>query len=252
MGDRYYRRVRNPVADYEHDLYLMEQRKISGFKRIMMEYFSNPGDILIYGVLEKRLIKESRAKDIHDPKAFELLLSTIIEYVFDNAPDSKLKHEPDENRQFIAKVAIECSGLGRAELVIELLLEIGRYALDIYRKYRTVATWQEFGEFILDKTLKLLRDCALIIVQWLLSAIVGYLIEGFLNTGVGNLIYISSYVIYKGIEWANSTSYDQIVRDMKQDLNNEQEKGNVIFRSIEGVETPRRRQPTRQARCCQS
>jgi hypothetical protein len=140
---------------------------------------------------------------------------------------------------------MECSLLGNTFQIAKCLLEVGQYALDIYGEYKSDKERQQFGQYIVGRTRKLLKDCAPMIGNVLLSAIVGHFIGGLAQTWVKELIYLASYVIFKASEWVDSPPpYDQIVRDMEIDNENEETRSNVIFKTLEDVETLRR-QPAR-------
>jgi hypothetical protein len=216
------------------------QPKIKG---LVAAFFAQPDPVRrnnIYTHLYKEIL-QLLVNKIGAPAVIKLLLSTITELVFDKAPDQRLKRKGQE---FTDKAARACSQLGEKIILVKMflaLLEIGRYALDIYRAYSSMGR-KEFGQYIVTRTRTLLTDCAPMIGKVLLSAIVGHLIGGLALTWVGSQIYLVSYVIYKGIEWATSTPHNQIVRDMERDVENEQTRSTVIFGCIEDVEKLRKQQ----------
>lgn len=213
------------------------QPKIKG---LVAEFFAQPDSVRrnnIYTHLYKEILQHL-VNNIGVPAAtvLELLLSTTTDLVFDKAPDQRLKRKGQE---FIDKAAHACSQLGEKLMLIDMclaLLKIGRYTLDIYRAFSSMER-QEFGQYIVTRTRILLTECAPMIGKVLLSAIVGHLIGGLALTWVGSQIYLASYVIHKGIEWATSKSLEQIVREMMQDLKNKQRRSTVVFRSIKDALT---------------
>jgi hypothetical protein len=221
------------------------QPKIKG---LVAAFFAQPDPVRrnnIYTHLYKEILQHL-VNNIGVPAAtvLELLLSTTTDLVFDKAPDQRLKRKGQE---FTDKAARACSQLGEKIILVKMflaLLEIGRYALDIYRAYSSMGR-KEFGQYIVTRTRTLLTDCAPMIGKVLLSAIVGHFIGGLAQTWVKELIYLASYVIFKASEWVDSPPpYDQIVRDMEIDNENEETRSNVIFKTLEDVETLRR-QPAR-------
>lgn len=224
------------VKYHLHDAKILgqEREKIQKWIRKKVIEFFTDSDEVARGLCCNFL--KSLLRQLDPKEALHLFLCEMTEFVFRKAPEEVLKRE---DAWFIAKAAIECSVLGNTFQVAMCLLEVGQYALDIYREYSSRER-QKFLQYIVERTLTLLRECARMMGPLLLSAIVGYFIGNFALTLIRNMIYLASYVIHKGFEWAKLKSLEQIVRDMTQDFENKQTKSTVIFRTLEEVETLRR------------
>ena len=187
---------------------------------LVEEFFaqSKPVDRKVIHTYLYEYILQPLENEIGATAVIMLLLSTITTHVFRKAPDQQLKHEGQE---FIYKAASACSQLGEICLSYKCLalLKIGLYALDIYGAYSSMGTQvSKFREHVVTKTQTLLKDCAQIIIQRLLSAIVGYFIGGWLGDWakpvVRSIISIAAFIIKK---WLRGKTVEQIMSDMKKE-----------------------------------
>lgn len=244
------RDLRRQISRVLHDLTVQgKEREViqEWIRELVSEFFNNTqsNEMIrksIYDHLEILLNK------LEPEQTLRPFLSAMTRSVRYRLPHNQLQ---DIDPTYIVKAAMECSLLGNTFQIAKCLLEVGQYALEIYKAYSTKKGQEnEFGQHVVTETRKLLNHCAPMITNVLLSAIIGYLFEGFAQTWVGDMIYLASYVIFKVIEWADSPPppYDQIVRDMRRDFANEETRSTVIFKTLEDVEALRRQQIVRR-RC---
>lgn len=223
LKDKYESYLKNPyVSSMEHVKHCIELWQPT-IRELVEDYFAqcNPVNRKVIHTCLYEYILQPLENEIGATAVIMLLLSTITTHVFREAPDQQLRHEGHE---FIYKAASACSQLGEICLSYKCLalLKIGLYALDIYGAYSSKGRQvSEFRQHVVTQTRTLLKECAQIIIERLLSAIVGYFIGGWLGDWaqpvVRGIISIAAYIIKKGIKWLRGKTDEQIMSDMKKE-----------------------------------
>ena len=163
-------------------------------------------------------------------KTVMFLFKSIVKYVAGESADEfagfLLSAVESTSTKLAPKLAVACGAIiGGVGAVAGCLIEIGRFALDIYKKYGQLKGTRnfkrEFGRYVAVKTIGLLTTCAGVIGSSVLSTIIGFLIGGPLGGavgfGVGAVISIAAFIIKKGLEWATGKTYDAILSAMEKE-----------------------------------
>ena len=162
-------------------------------------------------------------------KTLMLLFKSIVTYVVgesDEFAGCLLSAVESTSTKLAPRLALACGAIiGGVGAVAGCLIEIGRFALDIYKKYGQLKGTRnfkrEFGRYVATKTIGLLTSCAGIIGSSVLSTIVGFLIGGpvggAVGFGVGVAISIVAFIFKKGLEWITGKTYDAILAAMEKE-----------------------------------